>query len=1217
MKISACMIAKNESGNIERCIKSYKSIVDDIIVVDTGSTDDTVQIARRHNAEVIAHTWKDDFATPKNLAMDHAKGDWIIFLDADEYFENGADLLLKSTLELVNENKTVDTVMCKMWHYNTDGTRLIGTNPTLRVFRNDKGIRYHGRIHEEPRKDGKPLAGVNAYHISIKHTGYSPEKLTAKHERNCKLLEDEVSAGNFGAKTLQYLVNSYVGLGRYEEALKYINLVFSNEAYLKDLEQAEMLYKMHLARIHVMITLNNKFADYSVRRAIGEALDNFSFHPEIRRIEAIHYFYIWRMDEALEAFTNAIGLNNNYDSQMENNFPNFVDETYCFIGRIHLLKGDKLAALDSFIEALKANKYCKMAFNCLMDIIQQEKPEECILLLNSMYDRNSLEDIQFLISNLALSKIKVPFLYYLRIWNDKFDQQDITVVIAYLMQGNSRKALDLAWEYIQKTQDEQFEIFLIIAVIVGDFKEWYVENKKHVADKYCRLLEVFFNGGLIGDAFRYEQETLFLNLLSELILFKDEEPVYKFLSAFSEILKRLPLQIGDLFFKNGYLDHSLDYYTQALDSNIYINNRSLIYSKIAYNHFKNNNYEDSIQYYEMALSNGYKQYDAIQISKWIGEKDTKLAERAGALIKKYEKISDQAHQGICIDSLLTELDGEAASETKVSLDENRLVDFFAQAEKLLDCNNDIGAEKIYKELRKHNYRESVCLFRLGEIYNRLGKIELSMACHQKAFEIDNKLAEKLNPENHAFHHYLYSRTDEIIAENCPLCGEKGELHSCYNTVTNIDFIDGFNPIRTWMYCKTCRHIFARNYPTNLNGILHGNSAGFYMNPKINLFPLIGDIISGIKRHTCGNRLLEVGVGAGEFSAVAKEYGFTVTGIDVRKANAENVSKQLGINIFCSDFLAFSANEKFDVICMGDVLEHITDPVGAIQKVNQLISENGALWISTPNFDSAFSLYAKYLDPMWRVCEHLNYFSFSSLEKLLNSYGFEVVDYSSSRHYNGSMEVIAVKRQTKGSEEKRNKVIGNIEGKTKLNIGCGRDTKPGWINLDIAELPGVDVIADLNKCNENKIPLKDNSIDEIYASHVIEHISNTLPLMEELYRISQPEGKAIFRVPHGSHNDAYEDPTHVRQFFENSFSYFSQPYYWRADYGYRGDWLTSKVSLLVEKSKYTGKSAEYILSDIKQYRNIVKEMIVEMICIKPARPPKKELQGNINYEIILV
>ena len=142
---------------------------------------------------------------------------------------------------------------------------------------------------------------------------------------------------------------------------------------------------------------------------------------------------------------------------------------------------------------------------------------------------------------------------------------------------------------------------------------------------------------------------------------------------------------------------------------------------------------------------------------------------------------------------------------------------------------------------------------------------------------------------------------------------------------------------------------------------------------------------------------------------------------------------------------------------------------------------------------------------------------------------------------------------------------------KLHVGCGRNIMESWINLDIADLPGVDIVADLDNCKNVKLPLGNDSIDEFFVSHVIEHIRNPLDMMEELHRVASPDALAVFRCPYGSSDEAFEDPTHVRQYFLNSFGYFSQPFYWRADYGYRGDWITEKITLIVDGNKHKGKN----------------------------------------------
>ena len=193
----------------------------------------------------------------------------------------------------------------------------------------------------------------------------------------------------------------------------------------------------------------------------------------------------------------------------------------------------------------------------------------------------------------------------------------------------------------------------------------------------------------------------------------------------------------------------------------------------------------------------------------------------------------------------------------------------------------------------------------------------------------------------------------------------------------------------------------------------------------------------------------------------------------------------------------------------------------------------------------------------------------------------------------------------------------ITNSKRLNLGCGRNILPDWINVDIVPLDGVDIIANLDDCQNTKLPFADNEIDEFFASHLIEHLHKPLPFMAELHRIAKPNAKATFRVPFGSSDDAFEDQTHVRPYFLKSFGFFSQPFYFKADYGYRGDWLTEKITLLVDANVHQGKNAEQIMFEVNTFRNIVKEMIVELRAIKPIREAKAELIVSPPIEIVLV
>jgi ubiquinone/menaquinone biosynthesis C-methylase UbiE len=107
---------------------------------------------------------------------------------------------------------------------------------------------------------------------------------------------------------------------------------------------------------------------------------------------------------------------------------------------------------------------------------------------------------------------------------------------------------------------------------------------------------------------------------------------------------------------------------------------------------------------------------------------------------------------------------------------------------------------------------------------------------------------------------------------------------------------------------------------------------------------------------------------------------------------------------------------------------------------------------------------------------------------------------------------------------------------RLNLGCGTDVKKGYVNVDFVKLKGVDIAHDLNKV---PYPFRNNEFEEVYVSHVLEHLDDITKTMKELKRIVKPKGRLFIRVPHFSCGVNYRDPTHKRLFSYFTFDYFTK------------------------------------------------------------------------------
>lgn len=192
--LSLCMIIKDEEAYLEGCLQSVQGLVDEIVIVDTGSTDGSLEIAERFGAQVLAFPWTGNFAAARNVSLQAATGDWVLVLDADERLDADSRERLRELL--ARPEAAGFSLICE----NRVGSRAASTcqlAPVFRLFRNHLGIHFEGMIHEQAIASAK-RTGLETYSsdLRILHLGYMQEAIAQrnKRQRNLSLLQQQVQA---------------------------------------------------------------------------------------------------------------------------------------------------------------------------------------------------------------------------------------------------------------------------------------------------------------------------------------------------------------------------------------------------------------------------------------------------------------------------------------------------------------------------------------------------------------------------------------------------------------------------------------------------------------------------------------------------------------------------------------------------------------------------------------------------------------------------------------------------------------------------------------------------------------------------------------------------------------------------------------------------------------------------------------------------------------
>jgi len=350
--ISACLIVRNEEKRLAKCLSSLGDSVDEIVVVDTGSQDRTVTIARDFGAKVFAFEWCDDFSAARNFAKSKASGEWIFQIDADEeLFATDGDRVRNF---VASGRADIGLVAIHNLSASVFGDNEPQVHFLARIFRNIPEIHYENAVHENLKLTRPTLpSGLN-----IIHHGYNldPKLLRKKRARNGRILLEHVAREPDNPIPHFYLANQYLAEKNYEEAKDHAHAV----CRLVDPTQNEFSH-FHLMSLSNLCLIALELNDYDeVKRCSTLALNVCRDYLPPQFYLGTSLFRQEKYDEAKQVFEDYIIAVRGQTEKDSVALYDHSSQTYLFqvthmLGKIYRKRGATDLAAKMFQQSVELN----------------------------------------------------------------------------------------------------------------------------------------------------------------------------------------------------------------------------------------------------------------------------------------------------------------------------------------------------------------------------------------------------------------------------------------------------------------------------------------------------------------------------------------------------------------------------------------------------------------------------------------------------------------------------------------------------------------------------------------------------------------------------------------------------------------------------------------------------------------------------------------------
>ena len=418
-RLSVCLMVKNEEKFLPRCLQSIQGLASQIIVVDTGSTDRTVEIAHSFNAEVHSLAWSDDFSAARNAALEHATGDWILMLDADEELPAAQHAKVR---EHMNNSKAIGYRLPLI----NVGQENEGCSFVPRLYRNVPGAFYRGRIHEQVFANLMAVAkswglAITLGSAELLHYGYTKDLVRDRNkvERNLKLLRQAIEECPEDVNLVMNLGLELVrsddragGLERYREAFQ---MMSDQPAHTLVPELREVLLTQFTSELYkirayqeIVEVLNSPLAGHGLSASLHFAL-------------GLAHFELLQFRDAADQMRQCLARRAQPCLTPINTDINTAAPHHCLA--LCLLKiGDLAEAEKAFAAALTATQYVdKARLDYARFLHTEARPVEALQQLHTLVRSNPrLADAWQLGGEIGLSR--PDFLDFALDWTAEFIQ---------------------------------------------------------------------------------------------------------------------------------------------------------------------------------------------------------------------------------------------------------------------------------------------------------------------------------------------------------------------------------------------------------------------------------------------------------------------------------------------------------------------------------------------------------------------------------------------------------------------------------------------------------------------------------------------------------------------------------------------------------------------------------------------------------------------------